>query len=118
MAKDKSPSLHRLYYSISEAAEIAGVPAHVLRYWENEFPLLNPRKGRAGTRLYQQKDLDVVRRIKSLLYDKKYTIAGARAQLAKRKAETDGNEVLSDLREGLQEILDILGDNTGRGAVR
>jgi DNA-binding transcriptional MerR regulator len=118
MAKAKGTSLRRLYYSISEAAEIAGVPAHVLRYWESEFSELNPRKGSAGARLYQEKDLEVVRRIKTLLYDRKYTIAGARTQLAKRKAKVSDSEALSELKKGLHEILDILDDDTGRGAVR
>jgi DNA-binding transcriptional MerR regulator len=118
MAEAKGTNLRRLYYSISEAAEITGVPAHVLRYWESEFSELNPRKGSAGARLYQDKDLQVVRRIKTLLYEKKYTIAGARTQLGKRKAKVSDSETLSEVKKGLHEILDILDDNTGRGAVR
>ena len=118
MAKQKIIGLQKLYYSISEAAEISGIPAHVLRYWESEFPTLNPHKGRGGNRLYQEKDLELIEQIKTLLYEKKFTIAGARAQLTKKKAKNDTEEILDDIKEGLREILRILDDNTGRSAVR
>lgn len=118
MAKPETSGLRKLYFTISEAAEISGVPAHVLRYWESEFPGLNPHKSKSGNRLYQEKDLALIEQIKTLLYKKKFTIAGARAQLTKRKTKSDKEEILSDIKEGLREILDILDDNTGRGAVR
>ncbi|MFH1011007.1 MAG: MerR family transcriptional regulator [bacterium] len=110
--------MRKLYYSISETAEITGVPAHVLRYWESEFAPLSPHKGRTGNRLYQDKDLDLIRQIKTLLYDKKFTIAGAKAELAQKKLEEPASELVGVMKEGLQEILAILDDNTGRGAVR
>ncbi len=111
--KDKSPTIRKLYYSISETAELTGVPSHVLRYWEKEFPILSPQKGRAGNRLYQEQDLEIVLQIKALLYDKKFTIAGARAQLRGRKSSENKGEVVSDLKKGLQEILDILDNQIG-----
>lgn len=71
----------KLYYRIGEVEELAGVPAYVLRYWEAEFKLLRPKKNPAGQRLYRQRDLDLVNRIKSLLYDERLTLEGAKKRL-------------------------------------
>ena len=71
----------KLYYSISEVAEITGVKAHVLRYWESEFPSLHPKKTRAGSRRYRQAEIETVLAIKDLLYVKGFKIAGARKAL-------------------------------------
>ena len=68
----------KLYYRIGEVEEIAGVPAYVLRYWESEFKLLRPKKNPAGQRLYRRRDVDLVQRIKALLYDERLTLEGAR----------------------------------------
>lgn len=76
----------KLYYSISEVAAITGVKAHVLRYWETEFPSLHPKKTRAGSRRYRQADIDNVVAIKDLLYVKGFKIAGARKALRQEKA--------------------------------
>jgi DNA-binding transcriptional MerR regulator len=76
----------KLYYSISEVAGVTGVKAHVLRYWETEFPTLRPKKTRAGSRRYRQADIDAVLAIKELLYDKGFKIAGARKALRQEKA--------------------------------
>jgi len=73
----------RLYYSISEVSELLDVKQHVLRYWESQFSNLRPRKNRAGNRMYQPKDIDTLKAIKELLYDRRYTIAGARRRLLK-----------------------------------
>jgi DNA-binding transcriptional MerR regulator len=70
----------KLYYSISEVSEITGIKAHVLRYWESEFPTLQPKKTRTGARRYRQKDIEEVLAIKSLLYEQGFKIAGARKQ--------------------------------------
>ncbi len=75
----------KLYYSISEVSELTGVKAHVLRYWESEFPSLRPRKGRAGSRRYRQRDIEEVQAIRSLLYDQGFKIAGARKHLLERR---------------------------------
>jgi len=74
----------KLYYSISEVAEITGIKAHVLRYWESEFPSLKPKKTRNGSRRYRQADIEEVEAIRRLLYDEGFKIAGARKQ---RKVE-------------------------------
>jgi DNA-binding transcriptional MerR regulator len=75
----------KLFYSISEAAETLDVAAHVLRYWETQFPMLRPRKGRSGSRMYQQRDLDLLVAIRTMLYDDGLTIAGARKKLIDSK---------------------------------
>jgi DNA-binding transcriptional MerR regulator len=80
-----SETLSKLYYSISEVSELTSVKAHVLRYWESEFPSLRPRKDRAGTRRYRQRDIEEVQAIKALLYDQGFKIAGARKHLLERR---------------------------------
>src|SRR5262249_16313545 len=72
----------KLFFKIGEVCEIAGVQAHVLRYWETEFPMLAPQKNRAGQRTYRRRDVEMALRIKELLYDEQYTIAGAKKKLA------------------------------------
>jgi DNA-binding transcriptional MerR regulator len=71
-----------MYYSISEVSDMTGVKAHVLRYWESEFPTLRPKKNRAGNRNYRPKDIQAVLVIRDLLYKEKFTISGARKKLA------------------------------------
>ncbi len=72
----------KLFFKIGEVCEIAGVQAHVLRYWETEFPMLAPQKNRAGQRTYRRRDVEMALRIKELLYEEQYTIAGAKKKLA------------------------------------
>jgi DNA-binding transcriptional MerR regulator len=83
----------KLFFKIGEVCEIVGVQAHVLRYWETEFPMLQPQKNRAGQRTYRRKDVEMALRIRELLYDEGFTIAGA-----KRKLLTDGRGGLSRLQ--------------------
>jgi DNA-binding transcriptional MerR regulator len=71
----------KLYYRIGEVCEIVGVEAHVLRYWETEFPRLAPPKNKSGQRTYRPKDIELLLRIRKLLYEDGFTIAGARKQL-------------------------------------
>lgn len=116
------PQLKKLYYSISEAAEHTGVPPHVLRYWETEFPQLHPKKGRGGNRMYSEHDLGLLTKIQDLLHNKKFTIAGARKQLElglddevpQQQSETD---LLEDVKRELKGILQLM-DTSGRGAAR
>ena len=75
----------RLYYKIGEVCELTGTQPYVLRFWESEFPTLAPEKNRSGQRVYRKRDVDLIQRIKALLYEKEYTIAGARKVL-----ETEG----------------------------
>lgn len=72
----------KLFFKIGEVCDITGVQAHVLRYWESEFPMLAPQKNRAGQRTYRKRDVEMALRIKELLYEDQYTIAGAKKKLA------------------------------------
>jgi DNA-binding transcriptional MerR regulator len=119
MVKSQS-EIKKLYYSIGEVSELVNLKQYVLRYWETEFPMLRPQKNRAGNRKYRKKDIDLVLRIKNLLYNKKYTIAGAREKLRRElrgdiESETESNvdsneykELLSSIIIELQEILELL----------
>ncbi|MGA2264271.1 MAG: MerR family transcriptional regulator [Acidobacteriota bacterium] len=118
----------KLYYRIGEVCEIVGVEAHVLRYWETEFPALAPPKNKAGQRTYRPKDIELLLTIRKLLYDEGFTIAGARKQLTRHSAR-EGTEAskpqvagqnppkpapvapaqrLNQVREELENILTLL----------
>src|SRR6516162_3858998 len=71
----------KLYFKIGEVSELLGVEPYVLRYWETEFAVLSPKKSGTGHRLYRRKDVELLLRIKHLLYEKKFTIEGARQRL-------------------------------------
>src|SRR5918998_3657345 len=71
----------KLFFKIGEVCDITGIQAHVLRYWESEFPMLAPQKNRAGQRVYRKRDVEMALRIKELLYEDQYTIAGAKKRL-------------------------------------
>lgn len=77
----------KLYYKIGEISEITGLAHHVIRFWEKEFPQLSPRKTPTGHRIYSEKDLETILLIKKLLYEKKFTISGAREYLSSLKEE-------------------------------
>jgi DNA-binding transcriptional MerR regulator len=77
----------KLFFRIGEVAEIVGVEQHVLRYWEDEFDVLKPDKNQAGQRLYRRKDIEMVIRIKELLYEEMFTIAGAKKKLKTKKRD-------------------------------
>jgi DNA-binding transcriptional MerR regulator len=110
----------KLYFRIGEVAELCDLPTYVLRFWETEFSHLKPTKSSTGQRMYRRTDVENVIRIKRLLYDEGFTIAGARAHLkAETKAAKNQNvlpfgpvkpaaDQLKRLRHGLQEILGIL----------
>ena len=106
----------KLYFKIGEVAEIAGFETHVLRFWETEFRNLAPRKAKSGHRLYRRKDVETVMRIRELLYDKGFTIAGARRLLNGRRDDPDARdtaeETLRKVRNGLEEILTLLDGKT------
>ena len=71
----------KLYYSIGEVSEMTGLKQYVLRYWESEFSQLNPSKNSAGNRNYRKSDVDLINEIKELLYDRRFTIKGAKQHL-------------------------------------
>jgi DNA-binding transcriptional MerR regulator len=74
-----------MYYSISEVCELTGLEQHVLRYWEAEIPQLRPKKNSAGNRAYREKDIELIRRIKFLLYDEKLSIQGVKQRLTEER---------------------------------
>jgi DNA-binding transcriptional MerR regulator len=78
----------KLYFRIGEVSRLAGIKPYVLRFWETEFSTLGPKKSGKGHRLYRRKDVELVLEIKRLLYDKRYTIEGARKFLDSRTRET------------------------------
>jgi DNA-binding transcriptional MerR regulator len=109
----------KLYFRIGEVSRLCGLPSYVLRFWETEFPQLKPSKSGTGQRMYRKIDVESVLRIKNLLYDQGFTIAGARQHLRselKRKqsplpftvAHPGSRTELKQLRQGLREILGIL----------
>ena len=77
----------KLYRSISEVSDLVGVKPHVLRYWETQFSMLRPKKNRAGNRMYRPEELKLLMRIRELLYERRYTIAGARRTLLAERRE-------------------------------
>jgi DNA-binding transcriptional MerR regulator len=108
----------KLYFRIGEVSELCRLPAYVLRFWETEFPQLKPVKSSTGQRMYRRKDVEAVLRIKKLLYEEGFTIAGARQQL-RAESKTEKNQAplpfpvqssadLKRIRHGLQEILGML----------
>jgi len=108
----------KLYFRIGEVAHLCRLPAYVLRFWETEFPQLKPVKSSTGQRMYRHKDVESVLKIKKLLYEEGFTIAGARQHLrAEGKSEKAqpplpfplrGNSDLKYIRQGLNEILTML----------
>ena len=118
-----NPLIKKLYYSISEVSKITGLKQYVLRYWETEFTQLRPPKNRAGNRTYRQKDIEIIHKIKELLYKKKFTIDGARQQMEpgsisdrleqssiSKKSMGASSEVLEKLKQELQDILRIINE--------
>ena len=79
----------KIFFKIGEVCDIVDVQAHVLRYWETEFPMLSPQKNRSGQRSYRRRDVEIALRVKELLYDELYTTAGARKKLQTELRETN-----------------------------
>jgi len=108
----------KLYFRIGEVAQLCRLPAYVLRFWETEFPQLKPVKSSTGQRMYRHKDVESVLRIKKLLYEEGFTIAGARQHLrSENKNEKKQTPLpfpdrsgadLRHVRQGLREILALL----------
>jgi DNA-binding transcriptional MerR regulator len=114
----------KAYYSIREVCAQTGLEPHVLRYWENEFPQLKPKKNRAGNRAYRDKDIETVKLIKQLLYEEKFTISGAKKRLSEERSQKEpeltvlevnkpvmsgvDRAVIAETISGLREIHSIL----------
>jgi len=114
----------KLYFRIGDVSRLAAVKPYVLRYWETEFPAISPKKSGTGQRLYRRKDVELILEIKHLLYEKRFTIEGARkaidgrakpAPAPKRNPKTNQANLfgppaadLSAIRHELEEILSLL----------
>jgi DNA-binding transcriptional MerR regulator len=94
----------KAYYSISEVCAKTGLESHVLRYWETEFPQLRPKKNRAGNRAYRDKDIDVIRYIKYLLYEEQFTILGAKKKCADMKANPQQLRLVLDSQKSSPDV--------------
>ena len=111
------PIAKKAYYSIGEVCDLTGLKAHVLRYWETQFELLRPTKNRAGNRVFRPKDIELILLMKHLLYEKKFTIDGARQRLldmrkggeilAVRRDMVD-REFLAGMKQELLEVKEVL----------
>jgi len=126
----------KLYFKIGEVCEITDIQPHVLRYWETEFPQLAPEKNRSGQRVYKRRDIEIVLKIKKLLYEDKFTIAGAKRRLAAEarfkvvspefssepfEPAADvapstpplpkARQIVTQIRQGLEELLAMLNQN-------
>lgn len=96
------------YFTIGEVSDLCAVKPHVLRYWEQEFPQLKPVKRRGNRRYYQRHDVIMIRQIRSLLYEKGYTIGGARSQLSSDDAKEDATQTRQLIRQLCLELEDLL----------
>ena len=115
-------NIKKLYYSIGDVSEMTDLKQYVLRYWETEFAILNPAKNRAGNRTYKDEDIKIIRHIKELLYEKKFTIRGAKQYLEdyySNKSKDSSNivaissqkidrEFLLDLKKKLEETIAVI----------
>ncbi|MDK9707361.1 MAG: MerR family transcriptional regulator [Desulforhopalus sp.] len=111
---------NKLYFKIGEVAKLAEVPAHVLRYWESEFPGIKPKRANSQQRLYRYQDVELILKIKVLLHDQRYTIAGARKLLGttggepvpqptnKRQSRENQPHKLQIIKKELQKLQSLL----------
>jgi len=111
---------NKLYFKIGEVSSLLAVEPYVLRFWETEFPKLAPRKTDKGQRMYRRKDVELLLQIKHLLYDKKYTIEGARQflqhegkagskpRVVEKQQALFANDTVGEIRKELKSILEML----------
>ncbi|MFP4559711.1 MAG: MerR family transcriptional regulator [Thiohalorhabdus sp.] len=102
------PLPDKRFFSIRETADLSGVEPHVLRYWEEEFPQLRPRRRGGNRRTYRPEDVRLVRRIRYLLWERKYTIEGARERLSEAEGPESSSAGVTALREVRAELAAIL----------
>lgn len=96
------------YFTIGEVSDLCAVKPHVLRYWEQEFPQLNPVKRRGNRRYYQRQDVLMIRQIRALLYDQGFTIGGARQRLSGDEAKDDVTQYKQLIRQMIAELEEVL----------
>lgn len=107
----------KLFYKIGEVSRIVGVEPYILRYWESEFSFLKPRRNKSGQRVYVRNDLDLINRIKKMLYEERYTISGVKKKFGegfmmrgRKTAAVPSAEVIERVKKELRGILDLLSD--------
>ncbi len=119
---------NKLFFKIGEVCELTETQPYVLRYWESEFPALAPAKNNSGQRIYRRRDIETILRIKSLLYEEGFTIAGAKKKLEQEMkddgkgqtpvtrpvADADTGGSIRRIESGLREILQILDSNDSK----
>jgi DNA-binding transcriptional MerR regulator len=121
---------NKLFFKIGEVCELTETQPYVLRYWESEFPALAPAKNNSGQRIYRRRDIETILRIKSLLYEEGFTIAGAKKKLEQEMkdegtkgqtpvtrpiaSDADPATGLQQIKEGLRDILEILDSNDSK----
>jgi DNA-binding transcriptional MerR regulator len=117
---------NKLFFKIGEVCELTETQPYVLRYWESEFPALAPAKNNSGQRIYRRRDIETILRIKALLYEEGFTIAGAKKKLEQEMKDEDtgrpattrrlpdaepGADKIQDIKSGLRDILQLLDSN-------
>jgi len=112
---------NKLYFKIGEVSTITGVEPYVLRYWESEFKAIKPSRTQSKQRIYRRKDVELILEIKKILYEEKFTIAGARKRLQKVKSQDnkqlnfdftvkkDHQKILGEIKEELKALRKLLG---------
>jgi len=120
MVKSIDPSIpEKLYYKIGEVSQITGVEPYVLRYWESEFKIVTPLRTNSKQRLYRKRDLELILEIKKLLYEEKFTIAGAKKKMRRMKGQQENQlklevpenkyrDALMGVREELEKLYGVL----------
>ncbi len=116
------PIARKTYYSIGEVSTLTGLKAHVLRYWESQFDMISPNKNRGGSRVYRMRDIETILLVKHLLYEKRFTVEGARLELKEMRKGGRTNEerrmhvdpaVLKSIGEELASLREVLTLPTG-----
>jgi len=107
MAQEPVVIPEKIYFKIGEVCELVGVQAHVLRYWETEFPMLSPQKNNSGQRSYRRRDVEIALRIKQLLYNEMFTIAGAKKKM--QAEQRDGSKAKAARQESASQVSDTSG---------
>ncbi|MFO0592216.1 MAG: MerR family transcriptional regulator [Polyangiaceae bacterium] len=105
----------KLYFRIGEASSVIGVEPHVLRYWETEFRSIRPKKSARGQRVYSRRDVETLARVKELLYEQGFTIAGAKRRLRERGVEPPepGDPSVEEARRMREALLELRGELSG-----
>jgi DNA-binding transcriptional MerR regulator len=111
------------YFSIGEVCALTDLKPHVLRYWESQFRFLNPAKNRSGNRMYQRREIELILRVKQLLYSEKYTIEGARQRIDEERKRGEVRaasraalelETIISIERDLKDLVELLGGEVGR----